>query len=35
MASQAEDAVVVNKNKRFRKDKRVTLLFFLFSSKAG
>jgi hypothetical protein len=27
MAAQGEDAVVVNKNKRFRKDKRVTLAF--------
>jgi len=27
MAAQGEDTVVVNKNKRFRKDKRVTLVF--------
>jgi len=27
MAAQGEDTVVVNKNKRFRKDKRVTLAF--------
>jgi hypothetical protein len=37
MAAQGEDTVVVNKNKRFRKDKRVTLLlsffFFLFGRK--
>ena len=30
MAAQGEDTVVVNKNKRFRKDKRVTLLLFFF-----
>lgn len=35
MAAQGEDAVVVNKNKRFRKDKRVTLPFFSFHFEGG
>ena len=30
MAAQGEDTAVVNKNKRFRKDKRVTLFIFIF-----
>jgi len=35
MAAQDEDVGVVNKNKRFRKDKRVTRLFFVLFRKEG
>jgi hypothetical protein len=33
MTAQSEDAPVVNKNKRFRKDKRVALTFLSLSLK--
>lgn len=35
MAARGDDTVVVNKNKRFRKDKRVTLAFLFPLSSEG